>query len=129
MSKVHLVTTERIEGAYVERYLGIVWGSTSRGRNIVTDLICYVRQLLGGEVPELSRLLDESRQQAQDRLRDAAAARGANCVLGVRFETSNMTDGGVDVLAVGTAVRMARDRSRRGEQINHPVTEGTEKER
>lgn len=111
-NNVYLVTTDTIDGAYVKKYLGIVRGSTSRGRNVLVDLVCYVRQLFGGEVPELSRLLDDARDQAEARLRAAAAARGANCVLAVRFETSTMTDGGVEVLATGTAVVLARKRPR-----------------
>ena len=68
-----------------------------------------LKGLVGGEISEYTKLMAESREQALDRLRAEAQARGANAIVGVRLTTSMVMQGSSELLAYGTAVRVSRD--------------------
>ena len=86
------------------RHLGLVQGSTVRAKNVGRDIMAGLKNLVGGELKGYTELLQESRQEAIDRLEQQAQAVGANAVLNVRFTTSSVAQGAAEMLAYGTAV-------------------------
>jgi uncharacterized protein YbjQ (UPF0145 family) len=87
--------------------MGIVRGSTVRSRHLGRDILAVFRNIVGGEVDEYTKLVAEAREQALDRLTAEARALGADAVVGLRFGTSQVSQGAAEVLAYGTAVRLA----------------------
>jgi uncharacterized protein YbjQ (UPF0145 family) len=88
----------------VVRTLGLARGNTVRARHIGRDILAQLRNVVGGEVQEYTKLLAESREQALDRMVEEARGLGANAVIGVRFVTSLVAQGMAELLAYGTAV-------------------------
>lgn len=101
-----LSTTEFIAGREVAEVLGVVRGSTVRSRNLVRDIMAGLRNVVGGEIPEYTKLLADSREQALQRMVDDARRLGADAVLGIRFTTSAVMQGSSEILAYGTAVKL-----------------------
>lgn len=100
---VIVVNTETVEGMRTVRVLGLVSGSTVRARNVGRDFVAGLRNILGGELPEYTELLQESRNEAVDRMLEHARRLGANAVLGLRFATTSVAAGASEVLVYGTA--------------------------
>jgi len=101
---MYVATTETIPGKKVVRYLGLVRGNTIRARHIGHDFMAALRNLVGGEITDYTKMLSESREQALDRMVEQAKALGANAVVGVRFSTSMVMSAAAEILAYGTAV-------------------------
>ncbi|GIU77621.1 MAG: hypothetical protein KatS3mg005_0859 [Bryobacteraceae bacterium] len=99
-----LTTSEAIAGKRIVRTLGLARGNTVRARHIGRDILAGLRNIVGGEVQEYTKLLAESREQALDRMVAEARMLGANAVVGVRFVTSMVAQGMAELLAYGTAV-------------------------
>lgn len=99
-----LTTSETIAGKRILRTLGLARGNTVRARHIGRDIVAWLRNIVGGEVQEYTKLLAESREQALDRMVAEARMLGANAIVGVRFVTSMVADGMAELLAYGTAV-------------------------
>jgi len=99
-----VVTSETIAGKRIVRTLGLVRGNTIRARHIGYDIKAALRNLIGGEVTDYTKLLAESREQAIDRMVQAAEALGANAIVAARFATSEIMQGAAELLAYGTAV-------------------------
>ena len=100
-----LVTTlETVPGKRVVKVLGLVRGNTIRARHVGHDLIAGLKNLVGGEIEDYTKMIAESREQALDRMLAQARANGANAVLGVRFSTCEMMEHAAEILAYGTAV-------------------------
>ena len=99
-----LATTDTIAGKTVARTLGLVRGNTIRARHIGNDIVAALRNVVGGEICEYTKLLGESREQALDRMIQQARELGANAVVGVRFSTSEVMSAAAEILAYGTAV-------------------------
>ncbi|MFB6173548.1 MAG: YbjQ family protein [Halobacteriales archaeon] len=104
---MELTTTETVPGREVESSLGIVKGNTVRARNVGRDLTQSIRNIAGGELKSYTGLLSDAREEALERLADAAEAEGADAVVNVRFETSEIAQGSAEILAYGTAVTLA----------------------
>lgn len=102
-----ILTTTDSPGRPVQEVLGIVRGSTVRSRHLGKDILAVFRNIVGGEVDEYTKLVAEAREQALDRLSAEARALGAEAVVGLRFGTSQVSQGAAEVLAYGTAVRLA----------------------
>jgi uncharacterized protein YbjQ (UPF0145 family) len=102
-----VVTTEQVAGFHVSETLGMVRGTSIRSRHIGRDVIAWMRNLTGGEVKEYTKMLAEAREQAIDRMVEEAQALGADAIVGVRFQTSEMMSGAAEMLCYGTAVRLA----------------------
>lgn len=100
-------TTDTIPGRQTVEALGIVRGSTVRAKHVGADIVASLRNLVGGEVREYARLLAGAREQAYDRMIEQARQLGADAVVAVRFETSTIQNAASEVLAYGTAVRLA----------------------
>lgn len=99
-----LSTIETIPGKKMVKYLGLVRGNTIRGRHVGKDILAHLRNLVGGEIVEYTKLLAESREQAIDRMIEEAGKLGANAVVGLRFSTAEIESHAAEILAYGTAV-------------------------
>jgi len=99
-----LVTTDEIPGRKIKKVLGLVKGNTIRARHLGRDLMAALRNLVGGEITDYTKMLAESREQAIDRMVEQAEAMGANAVVGIRFTTSSVMQGAAELLVYGTAV-------------------------
>ncbi|MCD6131954.1 MAG: YbjQ family protein [Candidatus Hydrothermae bacterium] len=99
-----LVTTDEIPGRKIKKVLGLVKGNTIRARHLGRDLVAALRNLVGGEITDYTKMLAESREQAIDRMVEQAEAMGANAVVGIRFTTSSVMQGAAELLVYGTAV-------------------------
>ena len=97
-------TTFDLSGHRVVKTLGVVRGITVRSANLGNQLIGGLRTLMGGEIPEYAELADQSRERAFDHLLEHAAELGANAVIGVRYDATEMSSNMNEVLAYGTAV-------------------------
>lgn len=101
-----LTTTDQVFGRTIVETIGLVRGSSVRGAHFGRDVMAKLKNLVGGELGEYTKLLAESREQALDRMTEEARARGANAVVAVRFASSEVDDGAAEVLVYGTAVRL-----------------------
>lgn len=98
------VTSDRIPGKKVVKTLGLVRGNTIRARHVGRDIMAGLRNLVGGEITEYTKLMAESREQAIDRMIQEAERLGANAVISMRFTTSMIMGGAAELLSYGTAV-------------------------
>ena len=99
-------TTDFIPGKEVTQILGIARGSTVRARNFGSDFIAGLKNLVGGEVSEYTKLQARSREQALKRMMDDAERLGADAIINIRFTTSMIMQGMSEILAYGTAVKI-----------------------
>ncbi len=99
------VTTETIQGKEIVETLGTVRGSTVRARNIGRDIFAGLKNIVGGEISEYTKLLADAREQAIKRMLDDATRLGADAIVNVRFTTSTVMQGAAEMLAYGTAVK------------------------
>ncbi|MEL7032059.1 MAG: heavy metal-binding domain-containing protein [Pseudomonadota bacterium] len=98
---------ETVPGREISEILGTVKGNTVRTRFFGRDIMAALRNLVGGEVPEYTKLMAEAREQAIDRMVADAAARGADAIISLRVTTSMIMGGSAELLAYGTAVRLS----------------------
>jgi uncharacterized protein YbjQ (UPF0145 family) len=99
-----LSNLELVPGHTIVKHLGLVQGSTVRSKHLGRDLMAGLKNIVGGELKGYTELLQESRQEAVERMVRQAEAIGANAVLNVRFSTSSITQGAAELFAYGTAV-------------------------
>ena len=99
-----VATTDEVPGREIVRVLGMVRGNSVRARHVGHDVLAVLRNIVGGEIVEYTKLLAESREQSIDRMVEQAVVLGANGVVGVRFTTSTVMNGAAELLAYGTAV-------------------------
>ncbi len=99
-----VITDKRIVGKRIVRTLGLVRGNTIRARHLGKDLLAILRNVVGGEISEYTKMMAESREQAIDRMVEEAEELGANAVICTRFATSMLMQGASELLAYGTAV-------------------------
>ncbi|MGD0054175.1 MAG: YbjQ family protein [Acidimicrobiales bacterium] len=99
-----IATTNDLAGYRITSVLGEVNGLTVRTRNVGAQIGASLKALGGGELKGLTRQLQEARQEALERLSDAAAAMGANAVLAMRYDSNELQATFQEILAYGTAV-------------------------
>lgn len=97
-------TADAIPGKRITKVIGLTKGNSVRARNIGRDVVASLRNIVGGEVPEYTKLLAEAREQAIDRMIADAGQRGANAIVGMRFTTAQIMERAAELLAYGTAV-------------------------
>lgn len=102
-----LTNTETIPGKEIVEVLGICRGSTVRARNVGRDFFAGLKNIIGGEISEYTQLQAESREQAIQRMVQDAQRLGADAIVNVRFSTSMIMQGAAEILAYGTAVKIA----------------------
>jgi uncharacterized protein YbjQ (UPF0145 family) len=99
-----IVTTENVAGHRVVTTLGQVFGVVVRSRGIGGNIVAGLRSIMGGEIHEYTQLLEEARQHATERMVANATAMGANAILAMRFDSSEIGDTMSEIVAYGTAV-------------------------
>ncbi|MGE5390313.1 MAG: heavy metal-binding domain-containing protein [Deltaproteobacteria bacterium] len=104
-----IVTTENIKGYKVTDVKGQVFGVVVRSRGLGGNIIAVFRSLFGGEIHEYTSLLEDTRKQAIDRLVKNAQAMGANAVVMMRFDSSEIGQTMSEVVAYGTAVVVEKE--------------------
>ena len=101
-----ITTSDQIEGKRITQTLGLVRGSAIRTRHVGRDIMASLRNLIGGEIPEYTKMLAESREQAIQRMVEDAERMGAKAIVGMRFSTSMVMSGAAELMAYGTAVEV-----------------------
>ena len=101
-----ITTTETIPNKEITESLGIARGSTVRSRNVARDIFAGIKNLVGGEIEEYTKLQAQSREQALSRMIEDANRVGADAIVNVRFMTSVISQGASEVLAYGTSVKI-----------------------
>ena len=101
-----LTNVESVPGRSIAEHFGLVSGSTIRAKHVGRDIMAGLKNLVGGELKGYTQLLQESRQEAVDRMIEQAKALGANAIVNVRFSTSSVAQGAAELYAYGTAVRI-----------------------
>jgi uncharacterized protein YbjQ (UPF0145 family) len=101
-----LSNTETVHGREMELSLGLVRGSTVRARNFGRDIFAGLKNIIGGEITEYTKLLADSREQALERMIEDAKKLNADAVVNIRFTTSAVMQGSAEILAYGTAVKL-----------------------
>lgn len=99
-----LTNTEEIPGKKIITFYGVVSGSTVRAKHVGRDLMAGIKNIFGGELKGYTELLQESRDEAIDRMKSQARQLGANAVVNVRFSTSSVAAGAAEIYVYGTAV-------------------------
>ncbi|HAF70422.1 TPA: hypothetical protein DCL37_03580 [Candidatus Acetothermia bacterium] len=102
-----VVTVDRIPGREIAEVLGLVQGSTIRARHLGRDIMAGLRNVVGGEIKDYTEMLAEARRLAIERMVKEAEDLGADAVVGVRLATAQTMAGAAEVLAYGTAVKLA----------------------
>lgn len=102
-----LSTTDSVPGREVVEILGLVRGNTVRARHIFKDFSAWLKNHVGGEIDEYTKLMAESREQSLDRMIAEAKAQRADAIICLRFATSEISKGAAEFLAYGTAVRLS----------------------
>ena len=102
-----ITTTEYVPHREVSEVVGIARGSTVRARNIGRDITAILKNIVGGEIEEYTVLQANTREQALQRMVDDAEKMEADAVINVRLTTSIITTGAAEILAYGTAVKLA----------------------
>jgi len=105
-----LTNTEFIPGKKITEVLGLVRGSSVRARHVGTDFLAWLRNLVGGEIREYTKMMAETREQALDRMTEEAVKLGADAVINIRFQTSQIMTGAAELMAYGTAVKVENER-------------------
>jgi uncharacterized protein YbjQ (UPF0145 family) len=99
-------TTDKIPGKNIAEVLGIARGSTVRARNIGRDIFAGLKNIVGGEIEEYTKLQADAREQALQRMIRDAESLGADAVVNIRLTTSMVMQGCSEILAYGTAVKL-----------------------
>lgn len=101
-----LSTSDRIEGREISETIGLVRGNAARARGLGYDITAGFRNIFGGAVPEYSKLMTETRDEATERMIESAQAAGADAIVAVRYTTSMIATGVSEILVFGTAVKL-----------------------
>lgn len=100
-------TTDYITGREITQTIGIARGNTVRARNIGRDIFAGLKNIVGGEISEYTKLIADSREEAIYRMIKDAERMGADAIINVRFTTSMIMQGCSEILAYGTAVKLS----------------------
>jgi len=98
------VTSETIAGKRIVKTLGAVRGNAIRARHLGRDLLAFLKNLVGGELRDYTKLMAQAREQSLDRMFDEARRIGANAIVQVRFATAEIASGAAEILVYGTGV-------------------------
>ena len=101
-----LSNTETVPGRQIVEFYGVVTGNTVRAKHIGRDIMAGLKNIVGGELVGYTELLQDSRDEATQRMIEQARSMGANAVVNVRFATSSIAQGASELFAYGTAVRI-----------------------
>ena len=100
-------TTDMVPGKEITEILGIARGNSVRARHIGRDIFAGLKNIVGGEIEEYTKLLDQSREQAMQRMIGDAERMNADAIVNIRFTTSMVMQATSEILAYGTAVKLS----------------------
>jgi uncharacterized protein YbjQ (UPF0145 family) len=103
--KMILTTSESIPGKEVSEYVGLVWSSSARSKNLLEEISSFAKSFFGGEINAYKRMMNEARADVLKGLAEEAKAKGADAVIGLRFGSTQIMPATVDIFAYGTAVK------------------------
>jgi uncharacterized protein YbjQ (UPF0145 family) len=118
-----IVTTPDIAGRRIAETLGQAFGVVVRSRGLGGNIVAGLRSLVGGEIVEYTQMLEEARRHAIDRMTENAALMGADAVVVMRFDSSEIGDTMSEIVAYGTAVRLAPDNTQAAAPRAEPAVE------
>jgi len=98
-----------VAGHRIVKTFGLVKGNTIRARHVGKDILAGLKNLVGGEIEEYTKMMAESREQATDRMIADAQTLGANAILDVRYSTSYLMGSAAEILVVGNAVSIEKE--------------------
>jgi uncharacterized protein YbjQ (UPF0145 family) len=108
MDEFMVTTTFDFQGYQISRYLGVVRGITVRSRSVVGQFGAGLQSLVGGKITVFVELCEESRQEAYDLMVQHAREKGANAIIGMRYDANELAENMSEVLCYGTAVTLQR---------------------
>lgn len=100
-------TTDKVPNKEIIEILGIARGNSVRARHIGRDIFAGLKNIIGGEIDEYTKLLEQSREQAMSRMINDAERMNADAIVNVRFTTSMVMQATSEILAYGTAVKFS----------------------
>ena len=103
-----VTTMNDIPGYTIEEVFGEVFGLTVRSRNLGSQIGAGLKSIVGGELKGMTTALIDSRKQVMERMVEEAEAKGANAIIAMRFDTSDMGGNWTEICAYGTAVRVTK---------------------
>ena len=103
-----ITTMNDVPGKEITEVYGEVFGLTVRSRNIGSQIGAGLKSIIGGELGGMTKMLAQGREEAIRRLTEEAESRGANAVIAMRFDTSELGSTWTEICAYGTAVRIAQ---------------------
>ena len=99
-----VVTTDYVSGKKIVKVLGLARGNTIRARHVGHDIAAGLKNLVGGEIRDYTKMMAEAREQAIDRMVADAETMGANAVVNIRITTSMIMQSASEIMVYGTAV-------------------------
>ena len=103
-----VTTMNDLPGYEIDEVYGEVMGLTVRSRNVGSQLGASLKSILGGELKGMTKALVDSRHEVMERMSQEAEAKGANAIIAMRFDTSEMGQNWTEICAYGTAVRVSK---------------------
>lgn len=107
--EIIIVSTPYVPGYKITKTIGVTWGLIVRSRGLGRNITAGLRSIVGGEIHEYTELLNQSREEALDRLKEHARTLGANAVVSMQFDSSEMGETMTELLAYGTAVVVEKE--------------------
>lgn len=101
-----ITNTETIAGKKIKQNLGLVRGNMIRARHLGNDILAGLRNIVGGEIKEYTKMINDARDEAVEKMIEEAEKLNADAIINVRFATSQVMGGAAEILAYGTAVRL-----------------------
>jgi uncharacterized protein YbjQ (UPF0145 family) len=101
-------TMNDLPGYQIDEVMGEVFGLTVRSRNVGSQIGASLKSLVGGELKGMTKMLATGRDDATERLVEAAESKGANAIMAFRFDTSELGTTWTEICAYGTAVRVTK---------------------
>lgn len=102
-----LTNIETVPNREITEHFGMVSGSTVRAKNAVSDWFAGLKNIIGGELGNYTKLLEDSREEAIERMTAQAEEIGADAIVNVRFSTSAIAAGAAEIYVYGTAVKLS----------------------
>lgn len=102
-----LTNIETVPGKTITEHYGLVCGSVVRAKNFGSDMLAGLKNIVGGELGGYTKLIEESRQVATDRMVENARDLGANAIVNIRFSTSSVAQGAAEIYVYGTAIKVS----------------------
>ena len=115
MSNKYVTTSFDIQGYRIVEHLGIVRGITVRSRSIIGNLVAGIEAIFGGKIAMYTELCERARQEAYDLMVEHALERGANAIIGMRYDANEVAAGITEVLCYGTAVKIEKASAEKAE--------------